>query len=42
MRTVVSLVKEYGGMCMFSGAGPWRMRPAVSYCEPWQGQNQPP
>ena len=20
------------------GAGPPRMRPAVSYCEPWQGQ----
>ena len=29
-------------MYMFSGAGPKRMRPAVSYCEPWQGQNQPP
>ena len=25
----------------FFGAGPLRMRPAVSYCEPWQGQNQP-
>ena len=27
---------------MFCGAGPLRTRPAVSYCEPWQGQNQPP
>jgi hypothetical protein len=24
------------------GAGPFLMRPEVSYCEPWQGQNQPP
>ena len=26
---------------MFCGAGPLRTRPALSYCEPWQGQNQP-
>jgi len=23
------------------GAGPRRMRPDVSYCEPWQGQKNP-
>ncbi len=25
----------------FNGAGPLRMRPDVSYSEPWHGQNQP-
>src|SRR6185437_10608235 len=34
--------KEYFGIARFCGAGPLRMRPAVSYCEPWQWQSQPP
>ena len=39
--TRVSLRNLYSGTARFSGAGPWRMRPEVSYIEPWQGQNQP-
>ena len=39
---LVSVSKEYGGSARFSGAGPWRTRPEVSYWLPWQGQNQPP
>ena len=31
----------YSGTARLSGAGPWRMRPEVSYTEPWQGQSQP-
>src|ERR1700742_1764785 len=34
--------KVYFGIGRFCGAGPLRMRPAVSYCEPWQWQSQPP
>ena len=42
IRIVVSVRNSYFGTARFSGAGPLRMRPAVSYCEPWHGQNQPP
>src|SRR5215471_13923689 len=42
MRTEVLVRYLYGGTARFSGAGPFRMRPEVSYCEPWQGQYQPP
>ena len=38
----MSVLKAYFGTARFFGAGPLRMRPEVSYCEPWQGQNQPP
>ncbi len=34
--------KAYGGTGRLAGAGPRRIRPEVSYWEPWQGQNQPP
>src|SRR3954452_4905963 len=42
MRILVSDMYSYLGMYKFCGAGPPRIRPAVSYCERWQGQNQPP
>src|SRR3954469_7459827 len=42
MRIDVSVRNAYSGTLRFSGAGPLRMRPDVSYCEPWHGQYQPP
>ncbi|MGY4298050.1 hypothetical protein ACVWXN_006145 [Bradyrhizobium sp. i1.4.4] len=38
---LVSETNWYGGTGRFAGAGPWRMRPDESYCEPWQGQKNP-
>ncbi len=39
--TRVSVRNLYSGTARLSGAGPCRMRPEVSYIEPWHGQNQP-
>ena len=34
----VGVLNAYSGTSRFLGAGPLRMRAAVSYAEPWHGQ----
>lgn len=37
-----SFMNLYSGISILVAAGPFRMRPAASKCEPWHGQKKPP